>query len=693
MARLSVQQALIIAGILLRIALVISFVPTIQAKLFAPFIEAFLGSPSIDPWQAWLNGGGSSDSFPYGPIMLFFFSVFGFLTAQLDLSFSVQIGMAFGLLAAELGGWFFVWKTTTTGRKTAILLFAISPIFLAATYIHGQLDLLPSVLLLIGLVSAKRGLWKYAGLFIGLSAATKFSALILIPFILIFLVRNARFRAALPQFVFWLLPGLAISLLPLLLPGYRTMVAGTPQVSALFAYSIPLGPDFSILVAPLFIAGFVALVWSYRRANLGMLFTICAVALAAFPLFMPSSPGWFLWGLMPITVLVASIAKRYAVLLFLLGFMEATTVLLAHTTGEWRWDTASSIGSTAVASSLRNLQPSWALDMALSMTLLLGIFTLWRVLAVSLRSQDHYRLSRAPLSVLVAGDSGTGKDTLCASLASVFGESRSAFILGDDYHSFERGSSAWGVKTHLDPAANDIPRLTKDSLDLLNGTSVWSRHYDHERGRFTKARKIDDGDLVAISGLHVIAIDAIRQAVDLSVFLDMDNDLRTLLKLERDMKERQQLPKTILASIKARETDRNLFIQPQIVNADLVISLKSAEAIHFSHNEVPKIPVLDVFATLRSLTFGADLVRSLASIGGAQAHLSYNSRPGFTDVSVKAADWISAEDIAAVASSLIKNQEEIFVERPQWMAGSRGISQLLIVLSILERRRSNAWRR
>jgi hypothetical protein len=42
---------------------------------------------------------------------------------------------------------------------------------------------------------------------------------------------------------------------------------------------------------------------------------------------------------------------------------------------------------------------------------------------------------------------------------------------------------------------------------------------------------------------------------------------------------------------------------------------------------------------------------------------------------------------------LVKNKEEIFVGKPRWMAGSRGVSQLLIVLSLLERRQRNARRK
>lgn len=683
----NIFKVLIFSGLALRLIVIIGLVPIIQATLFSPFIEDFIRTPTIDPWQTWIEHGGQSDAFPYGPVMLIFFGFFSMIFNILPAPFAPQLGIAFGLLAIELWLWLYTWKRSNSPKITTLLLFAISPILIVATYFHGQLDLFPSFLLLIGLIGVKNGNWKLAGLFLGISAATKFSALLLIPFVFIFLIRNAKYRSRLKEFTFWLIPGIAIAGLPLILAGYRTMVAGTPQVTALLGYSIPLGPDFSVLLAPLLIAGFAALVWNFKRANLGMLFTICAIALSSFPLLMPSSPGWYLWGLAPLLIVTSTLSRRYKALVIALGLSEAITVLLESTNGVFRWNP---IPELAFNPSLTF--PAWAPDMSHSITLLLGLFTLWRVLVVSLRQEDRYKLSSAPLSVLVAGDSGTGKDTLCASLASVFGESRCAFVLGDDYHSFERGASAWGAITHLNPGANDIARLTKDSLELLNGNSVWSRHYDHSRGRFTKARKVSNGDVVAISGLHVISIEPVRKAVDLSVFLDMDNELRTLLKVERDMRERNQAPAKILQSISSRENDRNKYIQPQKQFADLVIQLKSTQPIAVDFEHIPQIPVIDVVATLRSLTFGEELVDMITSFAGAQALLSYTEEPGTTSLLVKSADWISQEDIAAIGKKMIQGQEELFVGAPVWQSGSKGISQLLIVLSLLERRRRKAWR-
>lgn len=666
----------------MRILLVCLFVPTLQLNLFAPFIQNFVTTPTLDPWSDWLLSGGAPDAFPYGPLMLGYFSMFsGPLTFLAGVE-GAQLGIALGLITAELLVWLTIFRTWKPATSKAVLLLAASPILLIATYVHGQLDLLPAIVLFFGLYAVLRNRWGTAGLLLGLAASIKFSALLVLPFIIVFLVRNGKYRSKSGVFSLGLLPGILLACIPVVSFGYREMVLGTPQVGALLKYALELGPNLTLLIAPMVVAVFIALIWQYQRANPQILFVVCAIALSAIPLAMPSSPGWFLWGLIPLVIATSLIARRYAFLLVALGSLEGLVVLLTHSTGTWRFSETSNVQSFQL--------PAWTIDLAQSSMLLLGAFTLWRITIVSLRVADPYKLTKAPLSIAVAGDSGTGKDTLCASLASVFGESRSAFILGDDYHSFERGDSAWKAKTHLDPGANDLARLTHDSLKLLKGESVWSRHYDHARGRFTKPRKLSNGDFIAISGLHVLSLSDLLNQVDLTVFLDMDNDLRKYLKILRDTTERNQSPEAILASIEARDSDRKRYIQPQFQTADVVLSLNASSPIPDLLDSAGQKPIVDVTATLKGFTFGSELVRSLTSIAGIEASESFDGEITNSILRIPATDWIAAADIEAVAHDLIDQEASIFNSPPSWAAGSHGIAQLVVVLALLEKRKKTA---
>jgi uridine kinase len=684
-------RAIFIGGVFSRLVLILLFFPVLQLILFEPFLQDFIQSPSLDPWQHWLNGGGRSDAFPYGPIMLVYFAVVDIFMSLVLGSFGHQISIGLGLLFVEMMLWSAAIKFDFKLKKNILVLFTLSPIILIASYIHGQVDLIPTAILFLGLLKLRENNWTGAGLFIGVAAATKFSTLLVLPLVIVFLLRNSHYRGKSIKFAIGLAPGLALTLLPLFLPGYRVMVAETPQKSALFAYSVQIGNDFSVLIAPILISLFAAVVIHFKRANLRMLFIVCSIALSAFPLFMPSSPGWFLWGIPGLLLIASPLHIRYRALVIALGFSEAVFSLLTYSRAVTRQTYVSSTNLDLVNLDLSEMQ-HWIIDLSLSLTILLGLFTLWKIFTVTFQIEDPFKLSDAPLSIAVAGDSGTGKDTLCASLASVFGESRCTFILGDDYHSFERGASAWLSKTHLDPAANDIDRLTFDSLRILTGEHVWSRHYDHDRGRFTKVRKIKNGDVVAISGLHVLAIEPICRSVDLTVFLDMDNSLRTWLKLKRDIASRNQTPEKILKSLDDRGVDRQEFIQPQMANADLIIRVKAPEVLGAELQRSNEFLSLEVSVEVKGLTFGNALVKNYIALVGGQASIGYNSKPGTTLLNFQSTEWVSRNDIAAIATKMIEHPEDLFIKNPAWEDGSKGISQLIMILALLEKRNINSWK-
>jgi uridine kinase len=672
-----------------QIAFIFSFVPTLHTELFSPFIQQFLTEPSLDPWQNWIDRGGRIDAFPYGPMMLLYFAIFVIALAPLVGSESTQLGIALGMILVVMCVYILTRKNSSNRNASLFILF--SPILFVATFVHGQLDLLPSALLFSGLLFIKRGQWKKAGILLGFASAAKFSALLVLPLIFVFLVRSSRFREKILSFALGLIPGMILTVAPLGFSGYTEMVAKTPQTNALFAYSIKLSSDFAILIAPMIIVLFIAILINLKRANLEVLFIICSVSLSAFPILMPSSPGWFLWGLPGLVFISAGVDKKYQILVFGLGLTQAVNTVLLSSTGQIRHflnfedEALSQIGSDSEL-------PIFLKDTIQSFTFLLGILVLWKIFDAAISAADPLKLSTSPLSVAVAGDSGTGKDTICAGISAIFGEKRCSYILGDDYHTFERGASAWGVRTHLNPALSDLDRMTRDSLDILHEKTIWSRHYDHERGRFTKVRKIKSSDVVIINGLHVLQVEAIRNEVDVSVFLDMNNDLRKFLKLKRDTKERNLSPKAVIESLKSRETDREMFIQPQLMLADLVINTSAVGALNLAEFDLASFPELEISATLKDLTFGKALVTMFTSIAGAQATISYSNHPGVTILTFKSIEQVSASDISTIAQYMMKDSEALFDESRCWQSGNLGISQLLIVLSLLEKRKNRSQR-
>lgn len=682
------QRWLVAGALLLRIVLLILLVPAIQRAWFAPFVQHFIEHPTFTPWSSWLHTGGAHKAFPYGPLMLAWFCFFGALTSWLPVPWALQLGMALGLLVADLAVAALLLRTGGPRPGRAVVLAAVSPILIFATYVHGQLDLLPTVLMFVSVLAFRRRRWSMAGVAAGLAIATKASAGLIVPFALLFLLRNSRFRAALRPYLLGLAPGIVLFLLPAFSAGYRDMVLGTPTFGAAVEYVIQLGPGLNIVLLPVVYAALLAVLWRFRRANPDLVFTVTAVALAAVALLTPASPGWFLWSVPLLVLIAAGTGSRVRAAVFIFWVAAAASEFVSASGAALRWEATRPGPGFLDVHRNSGLVPPWLQDLLATASVVTGVIALAMVLRSALQQYDVYRLSRAPLSMAVAGDSGTGKDTLCISLSDVFGEQATSFVMGDDYHLYERHAPLWNVTTHLDPAANDLPGLTRDTFRLLAGEEVWARHYDHVRGRFTKRRPIAHRELVVVSGLHALTSGGVREKVDLTVFTDMDEALRRRLKIERDVGERGHQLAAVQASIDRREGDRDRYILPQRPLADVVLRLESERPLPPEDQPLDAPLSLRVVARLRGLAFAERLARALTAVGGVAARLEYLNEPGAVEI-VVAPGQLTARDVRSIARYLLDRPEELFVGDPVWLGGSRGVMQLILVLAMLERRRNS----
>lgn len=677
---------LLVAGFAVRLAIVLLVVPDVDSVWFVPFFQHFWAHPSLDPWQSFLDSGGTPEAFPYGAPMFVYFAFWTGITAWLPAPWAFQLGMGLGLLGMDAAVCLTLARFTRSPQASAAV-FVLSPVVVYATYVHGQLDIVPTALMLGGGLALGKRRWQLAGVLGGLAIAAKFSSALVPPLVLIFLLRNARWRPNVGAYLLGLLPGLAIAVLPALLPGYRVMVFGTPTLLSVFAYSVDLGPGLVIVVLPVVYAGILGLQYRMTRSNPDLLQMLIGIALTATTLLTPASPGWYVWAVPFLAILAVESGIR--VVLVVWGFWAVATVSLSVRSSGATWrggPRADPVDFDATGL----LNPSGSLGAVLATaTVAVGVVGLIMIYRGFRWRFDIYRLSGSPLSVAISGDSGTGKDTLCVSLASVFGEEATAFLMGDDYHHYERGAPIWKNTTHLHPAANDLSTMTRDALSLMRGKGVVSKHYDHGRGRFTKQRPIRHRELVVINGLHALTSAEVRRVADLTVFTSMDERLRRQLKINRDVGERQQSLETVVASMDRRVLHAERYVDPQADLADIVFRIEPVRPLPDIDQVLPGHIELKLVAHLRDFSFAERLQRELIAVAGCASSIEYLEEPGVLRLSVYP-EQLESADTKALASTLIIRKAELFVGGAEWLDRSRGIMQLVVVLAILERRR-NRW--
>ena len=230
-------------------------------ELFAPFINAHLAIGLSNPWAYFYENGFNLQAFPYHPVMLWVFTVprlvFGFFfdnAAWQDVGFGMFAVMRLPLLAADLVIYSVLATWFVTRIRRVVLVYWCSPVIFYTAYYHGQLDLVPTALLMLALYRLFRQRFVLFGITLALAIATKSHVLVTVPFLLIYLART-RGREAVGKALTGLagtLGLLAVVTLPYWTSaGFQRMVMQAPEQLRVFDFAYPLaGEHARLLFAP-----------------------------------------------------------------------------------------------------------------------------------------------------------------------------------------------------------------------------------------------------------------------------------------------------------------------------------------------------------------------------------------------------------------------------------------------------------
>lgn len=527
---------------------------TLFETLYSPFLKSFVSDPSFDPWTNWLTVSSSPDAFPYGWPMLLILSLGEIVGTYLG---SAWLGFLSILLLIDLAVCLLLMKNRfhQGGRiNFAAVGYLLSPLPVLAIFVSGSTDLLPMLLLLLAVfaLGAKKPI--VAGILLGAAVGSKLIlAVALVGAVLYFFRAQKSARSTFLLASSFLVTASASISPAVYSRGFRQALESSSDATGPLSWGIP-SPSGRLLFLPLVVFAVWFAIYQLRRMNNDLL----ALAIAT-PLMvtasLPGAPvGWALWSLPIVLVLTALLAWRFKVL-------------------AWVAVNATSIVYALEALESAQIYPVDELEMGIITTGVIAV----TVIATILLWREHYirsdftRLHSRPALVLIAGDSGVGKDTLAEGLAKALGLSSTVHISGDDYHRWDRGHGSWDYVTHLNPSSNELPKFFDDILTLADGGAIQNGKYDHRVGRRLSSRTARGREFVIASGLHALHINDINKQATLSVFLDMGVDLRTSLKVARDTQIRGHEPRAVIKSLEDRARDSQEYIQPQRASADLVV--------------------------------------------------------------------------------------------------------------------------
>ncbi len=204
-----------------------------------------------------------------------------------------------------------------------------------------------------------------------------------------------------------------------------------------------------------------------------------------------------------------------------------------------------------------------------------------------------------PITIGVAGGTGSGKTTVALKILERVGFDHVAYLPHDAYY---RDAS------HLPPA--ERARLNFDHPDSLDndlliahlkrlraGKAVEIPVYDFKNyNRLAETRHIDPQPAIMVEGILIFADKRLRDLMDVKIFVDADADLRFIRRLKRDIEERARSPESVINQYLTTVRPMHLeFVEPSKRYADVIIP-------EGGHNEVA---IEMVAARLRDLVADA----------------------------------------------------------------------------------------
>ena len=613
--------------------------------------------PFVEYWPDWATGASlgtisEAASIPVAALL----SVIILVSSFLGLSWP---GLLVFLLIADIIPVYLILRLMRSNNKvlTALVLYSLSTtplLLLLGPDLTGSILLFSAAALVLSLSVRKFG---WAGIASLLLVVTDPTLGVLLSTCLLVLLSRMRLRVR--EWIWLLSPTVIYALISAYLafkPEFQVASIESPAVGFLLSYNVKFGSGSLsvVLVAALL---FMGILWRIRRVNENLIAFAASSLVFILSLFPDAPATWALVIVPLILVLVLRLTPWKSVVgiaaLNSQGLMFAIKVFGGHTF----------ISMHSVLLVLHQ-----------TLSIILGLLAVSFIWKSEVTNSDFLRLRSRPALVLIAGDSGVGKDTLAEGLARSLGMDATVLVSGDDYHVWDRGKASWNFVTHLNPSANELSRFARDVMLLTEGRSIEKGTYDHKLGRRLTPETSRSREFVVASGLHALWARDLNQLAALKIFISMSEDLRILLKTNRDSMQRGYVKSEVLDVMRRRNADSENFIAPQKNEADLAMHLESDTGFSLEDSAAVKI----YFSSMPML-FDENLVSELSNTCGLE--VMWESEGATRTISVSGNAEI--EGIRHAFSRLEPEVSSVLGPDIEFDKGSAGVIQMVVLVYLV----------
>ena len=174
----------------------------------------------------------------------------------------------------------------------------------------------------------------------------------------------------------------------------------------------------------------------------------------------------------------------------------------------------------------------------------------------------------------IAGGTGSGKTTLTHKLQEIFGGDVSVVYHDNYYNRLDELTYEERCKINYDhPDSFETDLMVEDLKRLASGETIYCPVYDYTiHNRSNDFVEVRPTKVVIVEGILIFENKALRDLMDIKIFVDTDADVRILRRILRDVKERERsLDSVITQYLTTVKPMHEQFVQPSRQYADIVV--------------------------------------------------------------------------------------------------------------------------
>jgi uridine kinase len=175
----------------------------------------------------------------------------------------------------------------------------------------------------------------------------------------------------------------------------------------------------------------------------------------------------------------------------------------------------------------------------------------------------------------VAGGTGSGKTTVSRRIWEAVGRERIAYLQHDNYYMNQSHlTPEERARTNYDhPDSLETSLMVRHLRELRAGRPVDIPMYDfsvHNRAKETL--RVNPAKVILVEGILIFTEPALRELMDMRIFVDTDADIRFIRRLRRDMVERGRSLDSIVQQYLGTVRPMHLeFVEPSRRYADIIV--------------------------------------------------------------------------------------------------------------------------